>query len=718
MGMDSTSRVKVEYTDPDNIFHLFAESFTRRLPLKDLHWSSASRPTRSISNLHVELIPGQQRQPAQEPSSAEGSSEPKENGTSSRDDGGTKERRHQIPGLRQTPYLKIYFLHCDDIESYRSTARKSLREWVKSHTPSQSTPSLNKQDNHDAFEWLIIHVISPPPAGKAITAGPHTIPKNDGDAGKRPTSSRWPSRGSTSVIEKVRSDFNVNSKNGVDRVAQVHVANVSADDATQSDQPREDGMIGWDDLISKLKARILASFDMRVSQYEDEIKEKEGQKHVIGWNFNTFFVLKEGLAMGFESMGLLDDALIVYRELAFGLGKAIDEQHDNVEQRTAHFEDCTEDTYQSFKQAGALNLDERRIGSHNKPRAVDVGASILDFSRKSFRTLILSNKISIFDFQCYLFARQTTISLRLAHAMIYHVYLINSASEQRDSGSHIGYSNGDTFSGKLDTKEPENLILLVEIVRSAIEFIVSTAVILRRDILQALTYNQNDDQGDGHWVRGLQHNALENFIDSWIYSACQTILHATSARYLSAQIGPFIRQLTPKSTNELGHAEGAASKEEKAVSPRELPLRTSSLSPRNSKEISSVSSSQAPSSMPSTTARLLPPGNLHPGAQDLASARGDLIALQRRILTSAIQGRNSRPASLSEPLIEKVRQDDLHDVELDEETEPRTTSNESHHASPSLTTVAGFCNETLITASQANVNFNRINEVSAVNDNP
>ena len=187
MVMDSTSRVKVEYTDPDNIFRLFAESFNPKLPLRDLHWSSPSRPTRSISNLHVELIPGQQRQSA---SSAEGSSDSKENGISSRDDGGIKQRRHQIPGLRQTPYLKIYLLHCDDIESYRSIARKSLREWVKSHTPSQSSPSLNKQDNHDAFEWLIIHVISPASDGKAVTAGPQTISKSDGDS-TRSAKGRW-----------------------------------------------------------------------------------------------------------------------------------------------------------------------------------------------------------------------------------------------------------------------------------------------------------------------------------------------------------------------------------------------------------------------------------------------------------------------------------------------------------------------------------------------
>ena len=35
---------------------------------------------------------------------------------------------------------------------------------------------------------------------------------------------------------------------------------------------------GWDYLVAKLKALILTSFDLRVLQYEEDIKEKEDQR--------------------------------------------------------------------------------------------------------------------------------------------------------------------------------------------------------------------------------------------------------------------------------------------------------------------------------------------------------------------------------------------------------------------------------------------------------
>ena len=713
MVMDSTSRVKVEYTDPSKIYPRFSEDFARRLPLKELHWSSGLRPTRSISNLYVELVAGKQGQSRLDHSSIEVSSGTQENGVTSDDDAASKLRRHQIPGLRQTPYLKIYLLQCDDIESYKATARKPLRDWVKSHTPSQSSTSLNKQDNHDAFDWIIIHVIPPLADGIKSTSRPPSGVKISGNAEKRPGSSRWPSRGSTSVIEKLRSEFNSTSKNAVDRVAQVQLSEIASDGASQADQRIDDGMNGWDDLVFKLKARVLASFDLRVSQYEDDIKERDGQKNLIGWNFNTFFVLKEGLAMGFESMGLLDDALTVYQELAIGLGKTIDEQGHSREQQSAHFEEYTEGLYQDFKLAQASISNESTIDRHNRLQAAGSGASLMNVDRKPFRQLILNNRISIFDFQCYLFARQTLITLQLANTLIYQARPKIAETEQGESSHQDQHTTGNTISSTPRIKEPENLLLLTEVVTSALNFIISITVTLRQDLLKANSSLRASGQEDRLEAEGVGSHALENFINSWTYSASQIILEVTSARFLTAQIGPVVRQLTPKAAAGLNNDEDLT-KEDKALSREELPVRTSSLSPRNSKEILPFSQGQSPLIVSLESPKLLPPGNLHPGAQGLAAARGDLVALQRRVLHSVVPSQKSWRACLSEPLKEEMHQVNMHDVKLHEESDPdqAVVSKKGHHANFDTVTAAGLCNEMLFAASQASEDLQKINEVS------
>lgn len=130
------------------------------------------------------------------------------------------------------------------------------------------------QDNHDACEWLILHVLQ------------------DGDAPEKATS-KWPGRGSTSVLEKVKADFNGSSKTAVDRVAQIRLPS-----QTGKSQDHSEFVDQLNDLVDKIKQAILTSFDLRVTQYEEDIREKDSQRSLPGWNFCTFFILKEGLARG------------------------------------------------------------------------------------------------------------------------------------------------------------------------------------------------------------------------------------------------------------------------------------------------------------------------------------------------------------------------------------------------------------------------------------
>jgi hypothetical protein len=51
----------------------------------------------------------------------------------------------------------------------------------------------------------------------------------------------------------------------------------------------------WADLISKIKDGLLSALDNAVSSREEELKRSEGQRHMPGWNFCTYFILKVSL---------------------------------------------------------------------------------------------------------------------------------------------------------------------------------------------------------------------------------------------------------------------------------------------------------------------------------------------------------------------------------------------------------------------------------------
>lgn len=551
----------VSCTDPSGLFSDVQAILAPRLPLKNLHWKSPTRPARSIESLNIDLVAAHPPASSDEKRSS--------NDSSAQGANAPHIRRHQIPGLRQTPYLRIYLLKCDDNEVYKASSRKQLRDWIKTHGFSSQTSSSSGgaggtgggQDNHDACEWLILHVLQ------------------DGDVPEKATS-KWPGRGSTSVLEKIKADFNGSSKTSVDRVAQIRLPKTG-----RKSQDHSEFVDQLNDLVDKIKQAILTSFDLRVTQYEEDIREKDSQRSLPGWNFCTFFILKEGLARGFENVGLLEDALVGYDELAAGLESAVNDYLSGTgDQHGGGFLDYSEDSkkkalsvLEASKQQKTTAQDEEDVGEAEADISLDLAEEYfpLDSSKKPYREMILANNISVFDFRAYVFSRQLNLLLKAAKAPF--------LQGRQDSGPVVAGS--------------DDLSLLAEVCDRAMEFIIMAARTLRYDIERALSEAMEE-------IDDAQKTAvIDDLVSSWTYAASCQILSQTSTPSLTLSESS-LRKMGTALTSPVAAADSRAN----------IPKRSSSL----------ISAGTAPGIKQ-------PPAN-KTGVEDLASGRGELYQLGRGVL--------------------------------------------------------------------------------------
>ncbi|KAF9585067.1 hypothetical protein BGW38_004020 [Lunasporangiospora selenospora] len=345
-------RVIVTYADEQGTWSSIADNLAAQLPLRNLVWKpSNNRATRNIPMLDVEL--------------KRFSSESAKN----------------LPPvtLHQNPYLNLYFVNCEDNESYKTTVRQQIKDWIQLVTSKKNQ------------EWLIVHV-------------------SNQEGARNPAKFLR-----ASVIDRIKADFNTGKR---DRVAQLRMADT---DISEKEL--------WADFMAKMKEGIVTSFDQNVLTFEDDIRRLDSQRQMPGWNYCTFFILKEGLTNAYEMMNLHDEALRQYDEL--------------------------EASFFQILRDNALTW----YGKFGGMQEGDDEASLLDLDRKPYRDLIMQNTISVFDFRTYLFGRQCNLLFRL--------------------------------------RRP------VDICHRALVFIPSFSRTVREHVL----------------------NLTENFLESWIYSACMCIVN-------------------------------------------------------------------------------------------------------------------------------------------------------------------------------------------------
>lgn len=756
----------VEYFDPHDVYKLLEPGLIPRLPLRNLNWQSHAGPLRSIETLHVELVDAlaaakaPRRQPSVSPlPSATGDdgfttqalggglrakfeddafpSKPYSPGYGSSAAAAT--RRHQIPGLRRTPYLKILFVRCDDNDSYKASVRAEVREWVKENVTQSTSTSTSKKDsrnaaeNHDAFEWLIVHVVVP----NTVAA---TQPRTSGSAGRddiapaKSSTSRW-GKGSSTLLEKLRADFNSSSKTNADHISQIRIGindvpydllpRVVPAVPTGYTETEEDAKVAWAELMDKTKRLILSSFDMRVTQYEEDIKERDAMRNLPGWNFCTFFILKEGLARGFESVGLVEDSLVGYDELSFGLDAIISEQAAAGSSEVsggsllAYTDDLKRIAQKAMAAASTGSMefeDEESVDLQSKDaNSAEIFDDIpISVYKKPYRELILANNVSIFDFRCYIFARQISLLLRQGNAMSTREELVTKLKEQQES---VLKGVAPRAPPPKQTDESENLSMLAEICKRTLEFIPAVSQVMRRDVISSLTEQKKQEATDEKAAASPAYDNLvtevaENIVASFAFSIAQQILAQTSTEALPI----------PPAT--VGATTGDSSEPKASVpEPKTLshPARSSSL------RVNTVGSRL--SSIPSPNV-FSNPGNRRAsvpdvqdavdkqarktGMEELASRRAELYALSRNILEEAGKKRGWSNGWPSAPVIGENGVQQMEDVSLDDDapTKDETKGGEQLPDSKSAQhTLAGLDSSLLRTALDNRDDFYRLYEM-------
>ncbi|KAF2995460.1 hypothetical protein E8E14_001190 [Neopestalotiopsis sp. 37M] len=731
----STSKVTVEYFDPHGVYKLLAPGLIPRLPLRNLHWQSHAGPLRSIDTLHIELapegsvdpkpilspdpfFPGQER-PETSAGAVDGgdgfqtqigANAPDAASKSATQPNSTPARRHQIPGLRRTPYLKVLLVRCDDSDSYKSNVRQEIRDWVKTHTPTSGTKKSNAE-NHDAFEWLILHVVVP---NTAAAAQPRVTGKSE--AAATTAASRW-RPGSSTLLEKLRADFNSSSKGATDRIAQIRIG---VNDVPYDILPRitnavpssyketaEESEAVWNDLISKIRDLILSSFDMRVSQYEEDIKERDQQRSLPGWNFCTFFILKEGLARGFESVGLVEDALVGYDELGVGLDMAIKEQATGESGATAnallnYTPELKEAVQKALVDIDKENDDDEIVdmqAPESAPREAKATFDEIPISatKKPYRDLILENKVSVFDFRCYIFARQIALLQRLGNVWSSREELLAKLREQQESIIHGVAPRVPP--PKQAENDQEDLSMLAEICRRTLEFIPSVSLVLRSDLQAAFATKKEGEKSKSAPPESALAEIADNLVASFAFSIAQQVLAQTSTKALpipSSPAAPLDGQ-EPKS---------AIPEPKTMMHPaRSSSLRTGPTGARSP----SPNAFPGPGQNPAVTEHQAAKAKafLRAGLEDLAARRAELYTLSRNILEESGKKRGWSDGWAFVPVVGESSMVDLVEISLDD----NPPSSEDGAMTPrKIVSIAGINSNLLRAALSNNDDFYRLYE--------
>ena len=215
---------------------------------------------------------------------------------------------------------------------YKSTIKQQIRDWLS---------VISRKKNQ---EWLII------------------LLNNSSNSNVNSNKANNLFKIKSSIIDKIKLDFNVDKRDRCIQVSRIGVNGIEDKDC-------------WSPLINKLKLSIINGFDNNLKSRLNDVEKSENQINLPGWNFYTYFILKESIALSYLGLKLYEKSYSIYRDLETFYQFSLNHHHSIISQ---------------FSTFGA---DQNNDDSLN----------LFKFDVKPYRQMILSNSISVFDFKLYLF---------------------------------------------------------------------------------------------------------------------------------------------------------------------------------------------------------------------------------------------------------------------------------------------------------------------------
>ena len=317
-----------------------------------------------------------------------------------------------VPVLKRLPMVHLFFVVCDDSDVYRAQVRNEIRHWlatIRQHSPTDFDDiPVDERASASPLppEHLIVLVPSAPVGTFASSSSSGT---SKGGMGRFYTMNKG------TVLEKLRADFNSNTKEHVVALSKLPTSSKDNDPAI------------WIDLMARIKECTLASVGRLMELQDRMVSLYDTTKYAVHWSLSGSMLRREQMVQTLEGLGLVPDALHVY---------------DTIERLLS---------YALASGRTRFTMGGTEVG--------DDSTMLLGPLRKPYMTLMAQNKLSLFDMHCYLYARRSLLLAAMGHivpVMQHTLAFIATVTGMMRPHRHLlarGFLESWSFSVALDAVE-------------------------------------------------------------------------------------------------------------------------------------------------------------------------------------------------------------------------------------------------------------------------
>lgn len=279
-----------------------------------------------------------------------------------------------VPIFERLPCVHLFFVACDDSDVYRAQVRNEIRHWlaeIRQHCPNDydyaHVPMDDERDSVGPLPPEHLIVLLPPTSGGVFTSS------SSGGGSKGPMG-RFYTLNKGTVLEKLRADFNSNTKEHVVALPKLPANKKDNDPAL------------WIELIARIKECTATSIGRLIDAQDRVVNMHESTKKGVHWTLGGSIVRMEQVIQTLEGLDLLPDALHVYETIEKNVAFAI------------------------------ANGRARLPPGGTEPG--DDSLHLLGTLRKPYVSLLEKNKLSLFDIHCYLYARKSMLLAAMGHIVL------------------------------------------------------------------------------------------------------------------------------------------------------------------------------------------------------------------------------------------------------------------------------------------------------------